>query len=269
MKLHSTTIVGNNVELGKDVIIGPYTIINDNVSIGDGTVIGTHCYIDSNTNIGKNNKIGVGVIIGTPPQDKKYKDEKTFTKIGDNNIIREYVTINRGCGENSTTYVGDNNYLMISSHIGHNAVVGSNCVLTNNVALAGHTAVEDYVILAGNAVVAQFVRIGKMAMVGGLSGVRKDIPPFALASGFPARIYGINAIGLRRNEVPAETCKELKNLYHLIFFIGKNFSDALAEAKHLAVSEEAKHLINFFNGSKKGVCPAVRKNELKEEELAL
>lgn len=269
MKLHSTTILGNNVELGKDIAIGPYTIINDNVFIDEGTVIGAHCYIDSNTNIGKNNKIGVGVVIGTPPQDKKYKNEKTFTKVGNNNIIREYVTINRGCGENETTYLGDNNYLMISSHIGHNAIVGSNCVLTNNVALAGHTVVEDYVILSGKVAVAQFIRIGKMAMIGGLSGLRKDVPPFALASGIPARIYGINSIGLRRNEVPAEIRKELKNLYHLIFFIGKNFSDALEEAKHLAESEEAKHLINFFKGSKKGVCPAVRKKELKEEELAL
>ena len=216
--IHKTAIIDSNAKISKNVKIGPYCVIGPNVEIDEETDIQSHVYITGNTKIGKNNKIYPFASIGNDPQDLKFKGEDTKLEIGNNNKIREYVTINPGTeGGGGLTKVGNNCLFMVSAHIAHDCVVGNNVILANNVPLGGHAHIDDNVIIGGNSAVQQFTRVGKSAMIGGMCGVVRDIIPYGIAHGNRSVLQGLNLIGLRRKNIPNKEIMILNEAYKEIF----------------------------------------------------
>ena len=253
-QIHSTALVDPSAQIGEGVRIGPYVVIGSSVCIGDGTRIDSHVVIDSNTTLGRNCSVMSGAMLGGAPQDYKYKGEDTYLRIGDGNVIREYVTIHRASGEEGeTTTIGDDNMLMAYCHIGHNCSVGSNITMANYVGISGQVLVEDNVVFGGIVGVHQNVRIGKLAMVGGLSKVVQDVPPFAMADGRPARVCDLNVIGLRRNGVTSKVRSDLKRAYKLLYRSSLNNSQALeAIENELDPSDELQYLLDFMRNIRLG-----------------
>ena len=259
MQIHPSAIVSPKAKLEAGVIVGPYSIIGDNISIGADTVIGAHCVIEGNTAIGKGCEIFTGAVIGSRPQDLKFKGENVFLEIGSNNIIREYCTLNPGTGEGGKTIVGDNNLLMAYSHIAHDCRVGSGCILANNSTLAGHVSIEDRAVVGGIVAIHQFVRIGMLSIIGGCSKVVQDIPPFSTCDGHPARVYGLNLIGLRRKGVSRESIKQIDQAFKLIFNSGLSPKHAILRVeKELVKTEEITYLVNFIKSSERGLTRSCR-----------
>lgn len=256
MSIHPNAIVSKKAKLGKDVVIGPHAVIGDNVTIADGTSIGAFCVIDGYTTIGKNCKIFTGAVVGSIPQDLKYKGQKTFLEIGDNNIIREYATLNTGTEEGGgKTSVGNNNLLMAYSHVAHDCSVGNECIIANNGTLAGHVTIEDKAVVGGLVAIHQFCRVGKLSIIGGCSKVVQDIPPFSTCDGHPARTYGLNIIGLRRTEISTNAMASLRQAFKIVFNSGLSTSHALEKiAAELTATPEVEYLVNFIKNSKRGVC---------------
>ena len=216
--IHKSCIIDKKAKISKNVKIGPYTIVGPNVEIGENSEIYSHVNILGNTKIGSGTKIFPFASIGTDPQDLKFKGEKNSLIIGNNNTIREHVTINPGTEDGGgVTTIGNNCLFMISSHVAHDCKVGNNVVIANNVPLGGHVTIEDSVIIGGNSAVQQFTRIGRLAMVGGMTGVLKDIIPFGLSFGNRNYLKGLNLIGLRRNKYENKTIIELTEAYNKIF----------------------------------------------------
>ena len=265
-QIHPTAIVDSSVNLGKDVVIGPYTIVGAGVKIGDRTEIAANVTIGTDTIIGTDNEICRGAIIGGKPQDISYKGEKSNVIIGNGNRIREYATIHKASGEGKSTVVGNNNFIMSFVHLAHNVQIGNNVVLVNMVQLAGHVIVEDNATLGGMAAVPQFLRIGKLAMIGGYSRLFQDVPPFMLAEGNPAEVYSINKVGLRRNPqlVPPEIVPIIKDAYKIIYREGKNISQAVeaVRAQCLVNGElpaQIAYLLDFLQSAKKGISRSAQK----------
>lgn len=253
MGIHKTAIVDKAAEVDPSAEIGPGAVIEGGVKIRSGVKIGPYACIYKGTEIGENTVVHTGAVIGNEPQDYNYKGADTFTKIGKNNIIREYVTIHRGTEEGSSTVIGDNNFLMVQCHLGHNCVIGNNIIIANAALLAGHVLVEDNVFISGNVVFHQFCRIGRMAMIGGFTGVNKDVPPFMLVRG-PSTIRGLNLVGLRRAKVSRDVLKELKEAYKMLFNSNMTEEEVLQKIKDEFKSEEVLHLASFIEGSKRGIC---------------
>ena len=254
-KIHPTAIVDKKAKLADDVEVGPYAIIGPNVEIGKGAVVGPAANIEGYTTLGEGSRIFTGAIIGSPPQDLKYKGEKSFLKIGKNNTIREYVTMNLGTEEGTATCVGDDNLFMAYSHVAHNCRVGNNCVIANAGTLAGHVTLEDKVVLGGFAGVHQFTRVGKMSIIGGCSKVVQDIPPFSTCDGNPARVYGLNLIGVRRTGMSQKAQAELKKAFKILFHSGLALKNGIAKVKkEIASMEEVEYLLNFLKDSERGIC---------------
>ncbi len=252
--IHPTAVIDPGAEIGEDVSIGPYSIIGKNVKIGDGCRIASSVLIEGYTEIGRNNQIFHGASIGTIPQDLKYKGAKSFVRIGDNNIIREYVTINAATGEGESTVLGNSNLLMAYVHIAHNCVIGNNVILANAVNLAGHVKIHDYVIVGGITPVHQFVEIGAHAFVGGGSRIPKDVPPFIKVVGNPPKVNGMNSVGLMRRGFTLEQRVILKRAYCIIYRSGLNVSQAIEKIEsELPQTEEIKLLVNFIKNSKRGI----------------
>ena len=227
--IHKTSVVDKNAKVSQTAEIGPYAVIGSGVEIHDEVEIHSHVNIVGDTKIGKGTKIFPFASIGTQPQDLKYKGEKSSLVIGNNNIIREYVTINPGTQAGGMiTKIGNNCLFMISSHIAHDCQIGNNVVIANNVPLGGHVIVEDSVTIGGNSAVQQFTRIGRLAMVGGMTGVLKDVIPFGLSFGNRNYLKGINIIGLRRNRYENKTIMELNEAYKKIFS-SKNLHENLSK----------------------------------------
>ena len=245
--IHKTSIIDKNAKISQTAKIGPYTIIGPNVEIGDEVEIDSHVNIAGNTKIGKGTKIFPFASIGMQPQDLKYKGEKNSLVIGKNNIIREYVTINPGTQPGGTiTKIGDNCLFMISSHIAHDCQIGSNVVIANNVPLGGHVIIEDSVVIGGNSAVQQFTRIGRLAMIGGMTGVLKDVIPFGMSFGNRNYLKGINLIGLRRNKYKNKTIIELDKAYKEIFS-SKNLHENLSKINgEYKENDLVKEVINFI-----------------------
>lgn len=256
MEIHASAIVSPRAELSSGVKIGPYSIIGDHVKIGKDTDIGSHVVIEGDTVIGERNKIYSFVSIGSPPQDIGYKGENTRVRIGNDNILREYCTINRGSAKQDwVTIVGDNNYLMISSHVGHDCLVGNHVILSNSAALGGHVVLGDYANLGGLAAAHQFVRIGTHAFIGGLVGIAQDIPPYMMAAGTRARLYGVNQIGLRRNGISSQAIQGLKKAYRIIWRDKMIFSEGIARVREEIESfPELETLLDFLGSSKRGIA---------------
>lgn len=255
MNIHETAIVSPKAQLGKDVRVGPYAIIEEDVDIGDVTDVGPHVFIGKYAKIGKRCKVFPFASIGTIPQDLKFKDERTELEIGNDNIIREFVTINRGTAPGGgITKIGDHNLLMAYAHVAHDCVIGNHVILANAATLAGHIDIEDYAVVGGLVAVHQFVRIGTYAFIGGSSGVVKDIPPFVLASGSHARLYGLNIVGLKRRNFSEETLGALKKAYKIIFKSELLLKEAIKKAREeVPVLPEIKTFIDFIENSRRGI----------------
>ena len=250
--IHKTAIIDSNAKISKDVSIGPYTVIGPNVEIGDETEIQSHVNITGNTKIGKNNKIYPFASIGNDPQDLKYKGEETKLEIGDNNKIREYVTINPGTeGGGGLTKVGSNCLFMVSAHIAHDCFVGNNVILANNVPLGGHAHIGDNAIIGGNSAVQQFTRVGKSSMIGGMCGVVRDIIPYAMVHGNRSILQGLNLIGLRRKNIPNKEILVLTEAYKEIFK-DENLTTNLKNLKEeFRKNELVNDVVKFLEKDKK------------------
>ncbi len=259
MLIHPSAIVSLKAKLALGVSIGPFSVIGDQVSIGADTKIGAHCVIEGNTTIGKNCEMFTGSVIGSRPQDLKVKGEKVFLEIGNNNIIREYCTLNPGTSEGSKTSIGDDNLLMAYSHVAHDCRVGNGCVLANNSTLAGHVSIEDRAVIGGIVAIHQFVRIGMLAIIGGCSKVVQDIPPFSTCDGHPARVYGLNLIGLRRKGIGHDSIKKIDQAFRLIFNSGLSAKHALERVeREIEKTEEIIYLVNFVKSSERGLARSCR-----------
>ncbi len=255
-----------NAKIGKDVTISNFTTIYEDVEIGDGTWIGPNVTIFPGARIGKNCKIFPGTVISAVPQDLKFSGEYTTVEIGDNNVIRECCTINRGTSASGKTVIGNNNLIMAYVHIAHDCVVGDNCVFANNATLAGHIIVGDYVILGGKTAILQFVHIGSHVITCGGSLVDKDIPPFVKAARYPIQYAGVNSLGLQRRGFSTEAIDNIRGIYRYIFQKGLSVSSSVELVKeHYGHTEEGKQVLSFIGsantGLMKGYTFSSRKNE--------
>lgn len=254
--IHKTAIVSSKADIAEDVHIGPFCTIGDGAVIKSGTRLISHVVVEGSTEIGEDCIIHPFATIGVPPQDLKYKNEKAGVKIGKKNIIREYVSIHRASvGGDGLTEVGDSNFLMAYVHIAHDCKIGNSIVMANAATLAGHVHVEDYAVIGGLVAVHQYTRIGAYSMVGGFSGIGQDIPPYTMASGARAKLYGLNVIGLKRHGFSDETINNLKKAYKILFREKRTLKEALKKIKsELPETPEIKHLLEFIEKNKRGIC---------------
>ena len=253
--IHETAIINSSAEIDSNVDIGAYSIIGDNVFIGSGTVIGPHVVIDPFVTIGRNCRIFQYAAIGAVPQSLKFEGEKTYVKIGNGTIIREFVTIHRGTGfGGGITEVGEENFLMAYTHIAHDCRVGRKVVMANSATLAGHITIGDHATIGGLVAVHQFVKIGAYAFVGGKSAVVKDIPPYVIAAGDRAELHGLNSVGLKRHGFSPTTLSLLKKTYRIIFRIGLTMNEAIERVRaEVEQVPEVVNFIDFIRSSQRGV----------------
>jgi len=241
-------------KIARNVVIEPFTTIHKNVEIDEGTWIGSNVTIFEGARIGKNCKVYPGAVISAIPQDLKFNGEETTVEIGDNTVVREFVTISRGTVDRHKTQIGNNCLLMAYVHIAHDCMISDNCILVNAVQLAGHVRIDDYAVVGGATAIHQFVKIGAHVMVSGGSLVRKDVPPYTKAAREPLTYCGINSIGLRRRGFAPEKINEIQEIYRQIFLKGYNNSDALDLVElELAPSKERDEVINFIRNSGRGI----------------
>jgi len=255
--IHPTAIVDPKAEIAEGVEIGPYAVIEKDVIVREGTKIGPHVVIREGTRIGKRCQIYQFASIGEAPQAFAYRGEKTSLLIGDQNIFREFVTIHRGTvpgGEK--TIIGNNNYFMAYAHVAHDCRIGNQVVMANGATLAGHIQIEDHAIIGGLAAVHQFCQIGTHAFLSGLTGVSLDIPPYMLASGSRAKLFGLNLVGLKRHQFSEETLRALKKAYRTIFRSSLTLEKAIKQLREDEISRipEVQHLLQFIQNSKRGIC---------------
>jgi UDP-N-acetylglucosamine acyltransferase len=255
-------------KIAANVVIEPFVSLDKNVEIGEGTWIGPNVAIMEGARIGKNCKIFPGAVISAVPQDLKFAGEDTIVKIGNNVIIREFVTINRGTKANFETIIGDNCLLMAYVHIAHDCVIGNNVILANSAALAGHINIDDWAIIGGMAAIHQFVNIGAHSFISGGGLVRKDVPPFCKAAREPLSYSGINSIGLRRRGFSAEKIKEIQDIYRIIFINGYNVSQALRYIEaELPATPERDDIISFITNSKRGIMRGFTRNGKEKKDI--
>ena len=253
--IHSSAIIHPNAKIETGVAIGPNATIGSNVTIGAHTKIGSSCVIDGCTSIGRDCQIFTGAVLGSIPQDLKFNGEATELHIGNGNTIREYVTINLGTEESNKTVIGDNNLFMAYSHVAHDCVIGNNCVVANGGTFAGHVTLADNVIVGGITAVHQFTRLGRISIIGGCSKVVQDIPPFSMSDGHPARVYGINKVGLKRAGVPSESIIRLKTAFRILFKEKLLMSNAIEKViREVPTDNYIDQLLEFIKTSKRGVA---------------
>jgi UDP-N-acetylglucosamine acyltransferase len=253
-RIHSTAIVSPDAQIGADVEIGAFSIVGEGCTIGAGCVIAPRATLERNVILGENVKVGSGTILGGDPQDLKFKGEHTTVEIGEGTTIREYTTINRGTTHSYKTTVGKNCFVMSYVHLAHDCQVGDGVILVNSVQLAGHVTVGERAIIAGQSAAHQFVKIGQYSFVGGCSRISQDVPPYVKAVGNPIKLYGLNSVGLQRNNFPEEVVRELKRAYRIFFRSELNVSQAKARAAtELKPYPEVLELLRFVEDSGRGV----------------
>ena len=250
--IHKSSVIENSAKISSKTKIGPFCYVGPNVILNDNVELVSNVHIEGNTKIGKGTKIFPFASIGTQPQDLKFKNEQNSLEIGENNLIREYVTINPGtAGGGSKTVIGNNCLFMISSHVAHDCLIGSNVIIANNVPLGGHVTIEDSVVIGGNSAVQQFTRIGRLAMIGGMTGVLKDVIPFGLSIGNRNFLQGLNLVGLRRKKYDNQKIIELNKVYKEIF-ASKNLHENLKKINREHKDNElVNEVINFIEKDKK------------------
>lgn len=266
-QIHPTAVIAPGVKIGKNVTIEPYVVIHSpHVVVEDDVTLKSHVYIDGHTTIGAGTTIYPGASIGTKTQDLKFQGETTFVKIGKNCEIREFVTINSSCQEGTTVQIGDHCLIMAYCHIAHNCTVGNRVIMSNNATLAGHVIVEDCAIIGGMTPIHQFVRIGRHAMVGGMSRVTHDIPPYTIGAGIPFKFGGLNIVGLKRHGFPLETRRELSRAFKIVYRSQLHLSEAIQKMeKELQPLPEVQHFIQFCRETRRGLMGL----QAIEEEIPL
>ena len=254
MEIHPTAIIHKEANLADDVEVGPFSIINEGAVIGTGTQINSHVLIDTRTIIGENCKIHHGAVLGTLPQDLKFEGEKTHLTIGDETVIREYATLNRGTSYRKKTVVGKNCFIMAYAHIAHDCLLGDHVILANSVNLAGHIEIGDYAIIGGVVPVHQFVKIGAHSIVGGGFRVQKDVCPYALVAGYPLKTVGLNRIGLQRRGFSEKTMQTLEKTFRILFKSKLNTSQAIEKIKaEVELIPEVQTILDFVAESERGI----------------
>ncbi|WP_319633231.1 acyl-ACP--UDP-N-acetylglucosamine O-acyltransferase [Romeriopsis navalis] len=267
--IHPTAVIHPDAQIHPTVQVGAYAVIGGNVTIGAGTVIGAHVVIDGETQIGEQNQLFTGAVIGSPPQDLKYDGGCNAVCIGNGNQIREYVTINQATQTGEVTQIGDNNLLMAYTHVGHNCVLENHVIIANGVALAGHIHIESYARISGVLGVHQFVRIGRLSMVGGMTRIDRDVPPYMLIEGNPARVRTLNLVGLKRSGlISDDVLKSLKKGFRQLYRSGLTLEQALEAISLLPDNEHLAHLQTFVRHSmagNRGLTPGNKSNRQRTE----
>ena len=264
--IHPSAVIENGAILGTNVSVGPFAYIGAKVKIGDNSTVASHAVIEGDTTIGKNNRIFSHSAVGTIPQDLKFDGEDVQLIIGDNNTIREFTLLNPGTkGGGSVTKIGNGNLLMGYVHLGHDVIIGDNCILANGVAIAGHAIIGNHVVIGGYTPVHQFVHIGDYVMVGGASALTQDIPPFCLAEGNRASLRGLNLTGLRRN-MEREEINALKTAYRELFEQGNPLQEVAQKLFDTTESEKVKQLCKFIKSSKRGIPFTRNEKAIKKED---
>lgn len=254
MTIHPTAIIDPEAEIDPDVEIGAYVVIEGQVKIKRGTRVMAHAYLTGWTEIGEGNEIHPGAALGGAPQDKAYHGQESYLRIGANNIIREHVQIHRGTAPGSATVIGNDNFLMATSHIGHNCRLGDNVILANGAMLGGYVDVGNNVFISGNCVVHQFVRIGEYALMRGLSGTSRDVPPYAIVD-WQHTVRGVNVVGLKRAGFDEKRIRAIRAAFRILFRQGRNLALAVKEVENCnGANQDVEALLEFIKASKRGVC---------------
>jgi len=252
--VHPTAVVADAATLGTDVHVGPYAVIGEHVTVADGTTIGAHAVLEGQIRVGRDCRLGIGVVLGTEPQDLTYDGEPTRVEIGDRTVLREYATVHRATVASTVPRVGEDCYLMAYVHIAHDCDVGNRVTLANAVQLAGHVTIEDGATVGGSTPIHQFVRIGRLAFVGGGSRVSQDIPPFGRAAGNPIKLFGVNTVALRRLEFTEERIAALQRAHRILFNSRLPRDRALGQVRaEFAGVPDVEHLVDFVTASERGV----------------
>ncbi|HJN35879.1 MAG: acyl-ACP--UDP-N-acetylglucosamine O-acyltransferase [Prochlorococcus sp.] len=267
-QVHPTAVVDPRAELSSGVVIGPGAIVGPEVRIGSDSWIGPHVVLDGRLSIGARNRVFPGACIGLEPQDLKYRGAPTEVVIGADNTIREYVTINRATDEGEQTRIGDQNLLMAYCHLGHNCELGDGIVMSNSIQVAGHVVIEDRAVIGGGLGIHQFVHIGRLAMVGGMTRVDRDVPPFCLVEGHPGRVRGLNRVGLRRSRLDQNgdggELRQLQDIWNLIYRSDHVLAEGLKLAQQQALMPAADHFCSFLEASmatgRRGPMPVITSN---------
>lgn len=253
-RIHPSAIIASDANIGADVEIGAFAIVGEGCTIGDGSIIAPRATLERNVILGRNVRVGIGTVLGGEPQDLKFKGEETTVEIGDGTTIREYTTINRGTSHSFKTVVGQNCFIMSYVHLAHDCQIGNGAILVNSVQLGGHVTVGDKAIIAGASAAHQFVKIGQYAFVGGCSRISQDVPPYVKAVGNPIKLYGLNSVGLQRNNFQEEVVRELKRAYRIFFRSELNVTQAKERAAaELKPFPEVMELLRFVEESGRGV----------------
>jgi UDP-N-acetylglucosamine acyltransferase len=254
MNIHPTALVDSAAKIADDVTVGPFAIIEADVEIESGCEIGPSALIASGARLGKNVKIYKSAVVSGDPQDLKFLGGRTYVYIGDNTVIREFVTLHRGTEATGKTIIGSDCFIMAYCHVAHDCVVGNRVILANSVNLGGHVILEDWAIIGGVAPVHQFVRVGAHVMIGGGFRVTKDVPPFIMAAYEPLKFEGLNLVGLRRRGFSPERIAQIKSAYRLIYLNNLNVSQGIAKIKDdMEITPDIQHIIDFIEQSKRGI----------------
>jgi UDP-N-acetylglucosamine acyltransferase len=249
-----TARVHPHAVIGSHVVIGEFCVVEQDVVIGPYTILEPYVYIKRWTTLGERNEISAGTVLGTDPLDKNFNGARSYLKIGNGNKIREHYTISRGTGAESETVIGDENYIMTSGHIAHNCKIGNRTVIASCALIAGYVQVEDQAFISGNVAIQQFLRVGRLAMVGGGTRVNVDVPPYFLYAGLYVTPTGLNRVGLRRAGFTTEETAALKAAYKILYRAGLKLEEALETIEHKISTEHTRHLVTFIRGSKRGVA---------------
>ena len=253
--IHPSAVVAPSARIADGVEIGPYCVIGENVEIGEDSVIGPHAVIHGWTSLGRGCRVFQFASVGEDPQDLKFKGEKSYTFIGDRTTIREGATIHRATGEGNETRVGSDCLLMAYIHVAHNCVLGNHVIMSNLASCAGHAIVEDRVVIGGMAGVHQFVKIGRNAMVGGMSKLVEDVVPYTIVDGHPAKVVGLNSVGISRAGIPLEARHNIKKAYKILYRSGLSLAEAIAVIEQEVDScEEVEHFLRFLRNADRGIC---------------
>ncbi len=253
--MHNTAVISPTARIAKNVEIGPFSVIGDNVEIGEGTKIGPHVVIHGWTSIGKDCRIFQFASVGEDPQDLKFKGEKSYTFVGDRTVIREGVTLHRATGEGEETRIGSDCLLMAYTHVAHNCVLGNHVIMSNYAGIAGHAIIEDRAVIGGMAGVHQFVKVGRNAMVGGMAKLTQDVVPYTIVDGHPARVVGLNSVGISRAGIPLDVRRKIKQAYKILYRSGLSLPEAISVIEQDVDScEEVEHFLRFLRNAERGIC---------------